>query len=137
MLIRVLQLYFFDNFSKNSSVNQIQHGPWDSTLRFEIACERDFYVLRSHINSTHFEPFNFTLNFRNHCFSTLFEPTNFSQSYSSTCCAKGMIARNLFARTVYYNSDFEIFEKNWVARDVYYRDDFEAHKNLSHNQFEI
>ena len=48
----------------------IQYGPWNSTLRLKIACERDFYVLRSHMDSTRFEPFNLTLNFRNHGYST-------------------------------------------------------------------
>ena len=30
----------------------IQHSPWNSTLRLEIACVRDFYVLRCHMDST-------------------------------------------------------------------------------------
>ena len=37
----------------------------------EIACQRDFYVHRSHMESTHFEPLNLTQNFRNHGYSTL------------------------------------------------------------------
>ena len=48
-----------------------------------------------------------------------------------------MIARNWLVRTVYYNNDFEIFEKDWMAWNVYYPDDFEAHKNLSQKQFPI
>ena len=48
----------------------VQHSPWNSTLRLKIACERDFYVLRSHIDSTRFGPFNLNLNFRNHGYST-------------------------------------------------------------------
>ena len=46
-----------------------------------FSCERDFYVFRSHLDSTRFEPFNLFRKFRNHCYSTLFEPTDFSQSY--------------------------------------------------------
>ena len=48
-------------------------------LRLEIACERDFYVLRSHMDSTRFEPFNLTVNFRNHGFSTHFTITKISK----------------------------------------------------------
>ena len=36
----------------------------------EIACQRDFYVHRSHMESTH-EPLNLTQNFRNLGYSTL------------------------------------------------------------------
>ena len=36
----------------------IQHSPWNSTLRLEIACVRDFYVLRSHMDSTRFRLFH-------------------------------------------------------------------------------
>ena len=46
-----------------------------------------------------------------------------------------MIVRSWLVRTVYYNSDFEFFEKDWMAQNVYYTYDFEAHKNLSHKQF--
>ena len=41
--------------------------------------ERDFHVLRNHMFSTHFEPFNLSQRFRNHWFSTLFDLNNFSQ----------------------------------------------------------
>ena len=34
------------------SRDDIQHSPWNSTLRLEIACVRDFYVLRSNMEST-------------------------------------------------------------------------------------
>ena len=54
---------------------------------------RDFYVPRSHMDITRFEPFNLTLNLRNHCYSTI--------------CTKVMIARNWLARKVYYPYDFE------------------------------
>ena len=60
--------YFFHNI-----VHEIVH--LDSKLLV-----RDFYVLRSHMDRTRFEPFDLTLNSQNHCYSTLFEPTNFSQS---------------------------------------------------------
>ena len=38
-----------------------------------------------------------------------------------------MIARDLLARTVSYNNDFENLEQDWMARNLYYPDDFEAH----------
>ena len=45
----------------------LQHRPSNSTIDIKIACERDFYVLRSHMDSTRFEPFNLSQKFRNHC----------------------------------------------------------------------
>ena len=48
--------------------DDVQHGPWNSTVGLEITYERDFYVLWSNMDSTRFEPFN--LSFRNHAYST-------------------------------------------------------------------
>ena len=56
-------LYIFEpakGLSKLSSKNElfcpmyqdIQHRPWNSTLWVTTACERDFYVFRSHMDST-------------------------------------------------------------------------------------
>ena len=52
-----LSMLFFQLLSKlKYTVNNIQHRPWNSTLWVTIACERDFYVFRSHMDSTNFEP---------------------------------------------------------------------------------
>ena len=85
------------NFLKYRTVHK-------NTLKVKIACERDFYVLRSHMDSTRFELFNLYQKFQIivivHC---------------HTSCTKVMIPRNWLARTMYYNNDFEIFEKiEWL-----------------------
>ena len=67
---RILSVHFCIFVWVKVHIDVIQHSPWNSTLRLEIACVRDFYVLRSHMDSTRFEPFILTLNFRNHGYST-------------------------------------------------------------------
>ena len=52
------------------------------------------------------------------------QPISRNHNFSTNC-----------VRTVYYISDFEIFEKDQMARRGYYPDDFAAHKNLFHKQF--